>query len=112
MRLAANLSWMYRDLDWTQRFDAAARDGFAGVEILLPYEQTPAWYAARLREAGLQLALINTPIDADAAGPGRPGPQPADAGARPAGLPLPDRPLRHATLGHAGCQRTLCPALG
>lgn len=73
MRLAANLSWMYRTFDWAQRFDAAAQDGFAGVEILLPYEQAPAWYATQLREAGLQLALINTPIDADAAGPGRLG---------------------------------------
>lgn len=61
MQLSANLSWLYRHLDWSKRFEAAARDGFRGAEILLPYEHPPGWYAQRLREAGLSLALINTP---------------------------------------------------
>ncbi len=62
MRLAANLSWLYPALDWPQRFDAAAADGFRGAEILLPYDQAPEWYAARLRASGLALALFNTPV--------------------------------------------------
>lgn len=62
MQLCANLSWLYRHLDWSERFEAAARDGFQGVEILLPYDHPPAWYAERLRNAELELALINTPI--------------------------------------------------
>ncbi len=62
MQLAANLSWMYRDLPWAGRFEAAARDGFQGVEILLPYDETEDWYAGRLRAHGLQLVLLNTPV--------------------------------------------------
>jgi hydroxypyruvate isomerase len=73
MQLAANLSWLYRTLDWAQRFDAAVRDGFAAAEILLPYDHEPAWYAERLRSSGLQLVLINTPIDTRDAGAGRLG---------------------------------------
>jgi hydroxypyruvate isomerase len=61
MRLAGNLSWLYRDLAWDERFAAAARDGFRGVEILLPYEQPPHWYGQQLRATGLSLALFNTP---------------------------------------------------
>lgn len=64
MRLAANLSWMYGHLPEQDRFAAAARDGFEGVEILLPYEQPPEWYADALRRHGLALVLFNTPIDA------------------------------------------------
>ena len=62
MQLAANLSWLYRHLPWAERFEAAARDGFRAAEILLPYDAPPAWYAERLRAAGLQLVLFNTPI--------------------------------------------------
>lgn len=62
MQLSANLSWLYRHLDWSERFEAAAADGFQGVEILLPYDYAPAWYAQRLQAAQLELTLINTPI--------------------------------------------------
>ncbi|MGO4395144.1 hydroxypyruvate isomerase family protein [Variovorax sp. M-6] len=62
MRLAANLSWLYGHLPEPERFAAAARDGFTGVEILLPYEQPAEWYGRMLRENGLQLVLFNTPI--------------------------------------------------
>lgn len=63
MKLAANLSWMYRSLAWSDRFAAAARDGFEAVEILLPYDEPPQWYASRMKSAGLELALINTPVE-------------------------------------------------
>lgn len=66
MELVANLSWLYPDMAWEQRFAAARHDGFDAVEILLPYDQPPAWYAARLREHALVLALFNTPITPDA----------------------------------------------
>lgn len=62
LQLAANLDWLYGALPLKQRFAAAAADGFQAVEILLPYDQTPARYAAALREHGLQLALHNTPL--------------------------------------------------
>jgi len=73
MQLAANLSWMYRSFEWAQRFEAAAHDGFAAGESLLPDDHEPAWYAERLRSSGLQLVLINTPIDTRDAGVGRLG---------------------------------------
>lgn len=70
MRLAANLTWLYAHLPLAERFDAAARDGFEAIEVLLPYDETPAWYAAAARQAGLQWALFNTPLGE---GPGRLG---------------------------------------
>lgn len=65
MQLSANLSWLYRHLDWDERFGAAASDGFRGVEILLPYDHPPDWYARQLLDAQLELTLINTPIGAE-----------------------------------------------
>ncbi len=37
-RFAANLSFMYQDLPFLERFAAAAADGFEGVEYLFPYD--------------------------------------------------------------------------
>lgn len=65
MKFAANLTLLYGHLPLVERFAAAAHDGFTAVEILFPYDETPQWYADRLNEAGLRLALINTPITAD-----------------------------------------------
>ena len=36
-QFAANLSMLYPELDFLQRFEAAARDGFRAVEFLFPY---------------------------------------------------------------------------
>ena len=59
LRFAANLSWLYTDLPFLDRFEAAARDGFKGVECLFPHEHPQAEVAARLREFGLTLVLFN-----------------------------------------------------
>lgn len=59
LRFAANLSWLYTDLPFLDRFAAAARDGFAGVECLFPHEHPLADVQARLRDAGLDLVLFN-----------------------------------------------------
>ena len=40
-RFAANLSMLYNDLDFLDRFEAAARDGFQAVEYLFPYDFAP-----------------------------------------------------------------------
>lgn len=58
---AANLSMLYPELPFLQRFEAAARDGFAAVEYLFPYEHTAQEIAARLRANDLQQVLFNTP---------------------------------------------------
>jgi len=60
-RFAANLSMLYPELGFLQRFEAAARDGFEAVEYLFPYEHEPAELAARLRANGLQQVLFNAP---------------------------------------------------
>lgn len=58
---AANLSMMYNEVDFSERFAAAARDGFKGVEFLFPYEW-PAANVAEWREAaGVEQALFNAP---------------------------------------------------
>ncbi len=59
LKFAANLSWLYTDLPFLDRFDAAAQDGFQGVECLFPHEHATAEIAARLRATGLQLVLFN-----------------------------------------------------
>jgi hydroxypyruvate isomerase len=60
-RFAANLSMLYPELDFLQRFGAAARDGFKGVEFLFPYAHEPRELAARLKDNGLQQVLFNAP---------------------------------------------------
>ena len=60
-RFAANLSMLYPELDFLDRFAAAARDGFEGVEFLFPYAYAPAELAARLKDNGLQQVLFNAP---------------------------------------------------
>ena len=60
-RFAANLTMMYNELPFVDRFRAAAGDGFEGVEILFPYEHAAADIRARLDECGLEQALFNLP---------------------------------------------------
>ncbi|MGD9943718.1 MAG: 2-oxo-tetronate isomerase [Burkholderiaceae bacterium] len=60
-RFAANLSMLYPELDFLDRFEAAARDGFEAVEFLFPYEWRAAELSARLRGNGLQQVLFNAP---------------------------------------------------
>lgn len=60
-QFAANLSLMYTELPFLQRFAAAARDGFRAVEYLFPYAFAPAELARALHDHGLQQALFNAP---------------------------------------------------
>lgn len=60
-RFAANLSMLYPEHAFLDRFEAAARDGFEGVEYLFPYAHEPAELAARLRAHGLRQVLFNAP---------------------------------------------------
>jgi 2-dehydrotetronate isomerase len=59
LRFAANLSWLYTELPFLDRFEAAARDGFVGVECLFPHEHPEAEIRARLDAQGLSLVLFN-----------------------------------------------------
>jgi 2-dehydrotetronate isomerase len=60
-RFAANLSMLYPELAFLDRFEAAAKDGFEAVEFLFPYDHAPAELAARLKANGLQQVLFNGP---------------------------------------------------
>src|SRR5258707_7832587 len=57
---AANLSMMFQDIGFLDRFDAAAKAGFKGVEFLFPYDHPPEAIAERLERNRLSLALFNT----------------------------------------------------
>ena len=60
-RFAANLSLMYTERPFLERFEAAALDGFQAVEYLFPYEWPAAELKARLDHWGLQQVLFNAP---------------------------------------------------
>ena len=100
-RFAANLSMMYTEHAFLDRFAAAAADGFDAVEYLFPYAFDPEVLADRLQANGLTQALFNAP--------------PGDFEAGERGLAcLPDRvdEFRHSFVEQAlpyaaalGCQR-------
>lgn len=60
-KLAANLTMLYTELPFLDRFAAAARSGFKAVEFLFPYDYQAQDIAQRLQENGLQLVLHNLP---------------------------------------------------
>ncbi len=65
---AANLSMMFQEWAFFDRFAAAAEAGFRGVEFLFPYEVPAGEIAARLKRHGLTQALFNLPPGNWAAG--------------------------------------------
>lgn len=60
-QFAANISLMYTELPFLDRFEAAARDGFRAVEFFFPYAFSPATLAGRLKDNGLKQVLFNAP---------------------------------------------------
>ncbi|MFC3118957.1 hydroxypyruvate isomerase family protein [Jhaorihella thermophila] len=60
-RLAANISLLFSELPFFDRFEAAERAGFAGVEILFPYDVAAKEIRRRLIANGLELVLFNAP---------------------------------------------------
>ena len=61
-RFAANLGWLFTELPFLDRFAAARRAGFDGVEFPSPYEHPAAEIAARLAGEGLTCVLYNLPM--------------------------------------------------
>jgi len=68
LKFAANLSMMFTEWVFLDRFAAAADAGFAAVEYLFPYEHAPEAIAQRLQRHGLTQALFNMPPGDWAAG--------------------------------------------
>lgn len=60
-KFAANLSMMFTEVPFLERFKAAKDAGFGGVEFLFPYDYPADQLAAKLKEQGLQQVLFNTP---------------------------------------------------
>lgn len=60
-RFAANLSMLYTELDFMDRFAAAAQSGFTGVEYLFPYDYPTEEIKAQLDSNGLTQVLFNLP---------------------------------------------------
>ncbi len=67
-RFAANLSMMFQEVPFLERFGAAAAAGFRGVEFLFPYDFAAQDIARALRDGRLENVLFNTPPGAWAAG--------------------------------------------
>lgn len=67
-KFAANLTMMYNEFEFFDRFAAAAQDGFEGVEFLFPYSFLANEIAARLVDNGLTQILFNAPPGDWAAG--------------------------------------------
>jgi hydroxypyruvate isomerase len=65
---AANLSFLWTELPFLERFDAARAAGFSHVEYMFPYEHEAAEVLARLEAAGLEQVLFNLPAGDWAAG--------------------------------------------
>ena len=60
-KLAANISTLFVELPFLERFAAAARAGFRAVEYQYPYEWRAHDIAAAAREAGVEVVLHNMP---------------------------------------------------
>ena len=58
---AANLTMMFNEVDFLERFAAAADSGFKGVEYLFPYDYEPAQLAEKLEQHDLAQVLHNLP---------------------------------------------------
>ena len=85
-RLAANLSTLFKELPFLERFQAARRAGFRAVEYQFPYDFPAADVAAAARDADMQVVLHNTPGDSQRGDFG-PGTQPSPSSA--SGLSVP-----------------------
>lgn len=59
-KFAANLSMMFKEVPFLDRFEAAAKAGFKYVEYLFPYEYPAAELKAKLDQYGLKQVLFNT----------------------------------------------------
>ncbi|MCR8825326.1 hydroxypyruvate isomerase family protein [Pseudosulfitobacter koreensis] len=60
-RFAANLTHLWPELPFLDRFDAAAQAGFTAVEVLFPYDFPAGEIQQALQRCGLEMVLINAP---------------------------------------------------
>ena len=60
-RFNANLSMLFTEVDFLDRFAAASAAGFKGVEFLFPYASDASELAMRLSDSGVEQVLFNMP---------------------------------------------------
>lgn len=61
-RFCANLTFLFNEVPFLERFDAAAQAGFRGVEFLSPYDFRAEDVAARATAAGMEVILFNAAL--------------------------------------------------
>lgn len=104
-RFSANLSFLYAEHDFLDRFAAARKSGFAGVEFHFPYAWDANELARRAREAGVDVVLFNLPAGDWDAGERGIACHPDRVGEFRAGVGL---AIEHARA--LGCERINCLA--
>src|SRR5256885_16409984 len=60
-RFSANISMLFKELEFPERFEAAAHAGFKAVEIQFPYSWSKDRLAQIAQHAGVEGGLINIP---------------------------------------------------
>ena len=68
-QFCANLTWLFTELPFLERFAAAKEAGFDAVEVLFPYDVNAQDIVNALSRHELQMALINCPPPNYAGGP-------------------------------------------
>jgi hydroxypyruvate isomerase len=61
LKFSANLTMMFNEIDFLERFARASRSGFKGVEYLFPYEWEKEKLVEELDKHGLEQVLHNLP---------------------------------------------------
>jgi hydroxypyruvate isomerase len=61
IRFSANLTMLFSDVDFLDRFERAAKAGFKAVEYMFPYSYRKDDLSERLQKYGLQQVLFNLP---------------------------------------------------
>lgn len=68
LKLSANISLLYRELEFLDRVGAAAQAGFTAVEVMYPYDHPADDLAKALHSHAVQLSVINAPPGNHSAG--------------------------------------------
>ena len=62
LKINANIQFMFNEYELLDRYEAAARAGFRGVEVQSPYSESVANIKSRLEVHGLEHVIINLPV--------------------------------------------------
>jgi hydroxypyruvate isomerase len=108
-KLCANLTFLYNELGFLERFAAAAKAGFKGVEYMSPYEYPKEALAEALRKHGLSQVLFNLPAGDWAAGERGIACHPDRVGEFQDGVGKAIEYARALGCGQVNCLAGLCP---